>query len=135
LKYSAKEVAEAMASEGLEPALIKRVLINLGFSNDEAVRAVARACIIMGRKIEQDRSQDFPQLAELVKKYDTTLSSLTRDVEEIKASLTLPTVKDVETIERRVSVLESKVNALIDLLSDYAPMIIEKVRARGQYDT
>ncbi len=109
MKFSAKELAEAMASEGLSPELIKKVLLNLGFSVDEAVRSIARVCIILNRNQEEARDDK-----EVV-------------IEEISAP---PRKEDLRALERRLSILETRVSAIIDLLSDYVPVMIEKIRAK-----
>lgn len=116
----AREVAEAMAAEGIRPDLIRRVLLNLGFSKDEAQRAVARACIITG--VEGDRHEEPSSRA-----HQKEPASRTNVKEPLAASID---VKVVEGLQRRVSVLESRVAALVDLLSEYVPAIVERVRSR-----
>ena len=117
----AKEIAEAMAAEGVEPELIKRVLLNLGFSREEALRAVARACIVVGRG--EDHASQGPRKVE-------ASTVLKRE----EASSSTVGVRELEMLQRKVTVLEGRVTALIDLLSEYVPAIIEKVRAREPYN-
>ncbi len=117
MKVGVKELAEAMAAEGVEPPIIKRVLLNLGFSQDEAVRAVARACIVVGRGQDE-------QLTPSTRKVEHALSVK-------KEETSSPTsLRELDSIQRRLSILEGRVAALIDLLSEYVPAIIEKVRTR-----
>jgi len=117
VKAGVKELAEAMAAEGVEPPVIKRVLLNLGFSQDEATRAVARACIVVG-KGQDEQATPSTRRAE---------QALSVKKEEASAPMSL---RELGSIQRRLSILESRVAALIDLLSEYVPAIIEKVRTR-----
>lgn len=123
MKLEAKELAEAMAVEGLEAATIKRVLLNLGFSQEEAVRAVARAYIVAGM---EGRERQTParggeaERASSAKGGDGKPPSTT-DGRELAA------------LERRLSVLEERVAALINLLAEYVPTIVEKVNAGRQH--
>lgn len=118
MRLGPKEIAEAMAAEGIEADVIKRVIVNLGFSQEEAVRAAARACIGTASagtgKEEGRRDQQRGEGYVLAKAEGEGASA-----------------KD---LQRKVSILEKRVSALIELLSDYVPEIVERVRAKEAGD-
>lgn len=115
----AREIAEAMAAEGIGPDLIRRVLLNLGFNKEEVQRAAARACIITGAGRSESPMSRAPS-----REGEASKTAVK------EASTPLADARVVENLQRRVSVLESRVAALIDLLSEYVPFIVEKVRSR-----
>jgi len=122
VKPGARELAEAMAAEGLEAATIKRVLLNLGFSHEEVVRAVARAYIVTG----MEGREGPPPL----RGGEAERASSAREGDG-KPLLTADG-RGLAALERRLSVLEERVAALINLLTEYVPTIAEKVSAGRQ---
>ncbi|MCX8204546.1 MAG: hypothetical protein N3H31_02710 [Candidatus Nezhaarchaeota archaeon] len=117
MKIGPKEVAEAMAAEGVEGDVIKRVLLNLGFSQEEAVRAAARACIgivSLSRGGGQAQSQQRGESSTIAKREEG--------------------VPNIRELQRRVLTLEGRVAALINLLSDYVPDIAEKIKSKEVND-
>ncbi|MEM4700245.1 MAG: hypothetical protein QXT74_04765 [Candidatus Nezhaarchaeales archaeon] len=120
MKTGPKEIAEAMAAEGVEPDVIKRVLLNLGFSQEEVIRATARACIIT----------TSPSFSKEGGQAQGQRGGVGRTA--VKEGDVVP--HNVKELQRRLSVLEGRVTALIDLLSDYVPAIVEKVRAKELND-
>lgn len=119
-----KEIAEAMAAEGIEADVIKRVLLNLGFSQEEAVRAAARACVSTASSSLSKEDKEGGEV-------QGQRRGEGRAPIKMEKEGALPNAKE---LQHRLSILEGRVAALIDLLSDYIPVIVEKVKAKELSD-
>ena len=160
VKRTLNEIVEVMLNNGVSLSSIKDILLDLGFP-EEKVAKVIEAYKFMEQTTStlaneknangnssNDQSIDDKQIQERadmlaieeeIKRHKETLSKiedelmkLIVDMGEVKKRLrTLEETRASRSIEEDIKDLKAKLDALIDVLIDKAPIILEELRRRG----
>jgi len=160
VKRTLNEIVEVMLNNGVSLSSIKDILLDLGFP-EEKVAKVIEAYKFMEQTTNaltneknangnssNDQSIDDKQIQEradmlaieeeirrhkeALSKIEDELMKLIVDMGEVKKRLrTLEETRASKSIEEDIRDLKAKLDALIDVLIDKAPTILEELRRRG----
>ncbi|RLF23191.1 MAG: hypothetical protein DRN15_06975 [Thermoprotei archaeon] len=150
-KKTLQELVEIMVHNGVELEKVRKILLDLGFPRDKVEDLMVKySALVEGNEAAEEYTSrpDTSRLDDKIEKIvmeeeirhqrsrldklEEQLIKMTTEIASIEKRLKVLEEHHVgKDIETKVKNLEAKLEALIDVLIDLAPSILNELRARG----